>query len=116
MVTVVIIGIFMIIYTNIFPIMGELENREKYNDISANYAAFYLRKVLLDQKLSVSSYSILYSKDGNKVDKLLINYTDYLENADVEKVVLTKGNISDLKEEINNDDLSDVSGYIDYYK
>lgn len=120
MVTVVITGIFMIIYTNIFPIMGELEKRKEYNDLSANYAAFYLRKALLNVDLSSilgsDCYKVLYN--GDDVDESIADYSNYLDAADVSEVILTSGVLSTLKSKIFEDDhkeiLKNVADYIDY--
>ena len=113
MVTVVVIGIFMIIYSNIFSIMGELENRNKYNDLSANYVAFYVRKALLNdysEELDISPsdfYKLLYSSGSSVFSP---EFDDYLEEAGVEKIILSNDYIGNLK----NISISGLDEYIDY--
>lgn len=116
MVTVVITGIFMIIYTNIFPIMGELENRKEYNDLSANYAAFYLRKALLNVDLSsilgIDGYKVLYN--GDTTDGTLEAYSKYLSEAGISEVILTNDVLSNVKNADLSGELKNFAQYIDY--
>ena len=46
-VTVAIMVIFTIVYSNFYPTMGEYEKRETYNNINSLYANFYVKTSFL---------------------------------------------------------------------
>lgn len=127
-VAVVVLGIFMVVYSNLFPIMGELEVRQKYNDISSTYAAYYVRKQILDKmyedekkindyytNISESyenknnDYKLIYSNNSNIALKENFNISEIASKLDIKKVYLSTYNISALKK-----DLADENPYIDY--
>lgn len=121
-VTVVIMLVFMSVYSNFFPISAELENRLLYNDVSSTYASFYMRKVyknenlkqLYDRNNGLKYVNLI--EDGSCV---LDNYSkekcnDLLKNLEIESMILTKMYIGDVKDNIiNNKDLG-MSKYVSY--
>jgi len=46
-VSLFIMGIFTFIYTNLFPLIGEYERRENYDDINTKYTAHHYRMMIL---------------------------------------------------------------------
>ena len=49
-ITVVILIIFTTVFTMFMPTEGEYEQRIDYNHVSAQYAAFYMRKIYIDEE------------------------------------------------------------------
>ncbi len=49
-VSLFIMGIFTFIYTNLFPLIGEYERRENYDDISTKYTAHHYRMMILQDE------------------------------------------------------------------
>ena len=47
-VSVFVMSIFSILYNNFFPLMGEFEKREVYDDVDAKYATFWIKRLIQD--------------------------------------------------------------------
>src|SRR5574344_1842574 len=45
---IVILVIFSLLFSNYLPLLAEYEKRISYNDVTAEYAAHYVRKIYLD--------------------------------------------------------------------
>lgn len=45
-VAVFVAAIFSVIYANFYPIMGEYERREAYDDIDSKYATFWFKRII----------------------------------------------------------------------
>ena len=120
-ITVVILIIFTTVFTMFMPTEGEYEQRIDYNHVSAQYAAFYMRKIYIDEEIDYdgntfdnnASYITLY--DGENCANLDEDKKEYCESLaqelDLKEVVLTTYNISKLKEDYAGTELRD---YIDY--
>ena len=52
--TVFVATILSIIYINFYPLIGEYEKREAYDDVDSKYSAFWLKKVIQDANISNS--------------------------------------------------------------
>lgn len=52
-VAVFLMAIFTLIFSNFYPLMGEYEKRETYDDVDGKYAVYWLKKMIED-----SSYQI----------------------------------------------------------
>jgi hypothetical protein len=48
-VSVFIMAIFTIIYTNFYPLVGEYEKRENYDDIDSKYGAYWVKRMIQSQ-------------------------------------------------------------------
>ncbi len=51
-VAVAVMGIFSLLYANYYPLIGEYEKREVYDDIDSKYAAHWVRKILIDKAVN----------------------------------------------------------------
>ena len=58
-VAVFLMAIFTLIFTNFYPLIGEYEKRESYDDVDGKYAVYWLKRMIED-----SSYQIT----GKKAD------------------------------------------------
>ncbi len=63
-VTVFLMWIFTMIYTNFYPLMGEYEKRETYDDVDGKYDVFWLKRMIED-----SSYQISVDKIVNLAER-----------------------------------------------
>ena len=61
-VTIFLMTIFTMIYTYFYPLIGEYEKRETYDDVDSTYSIFWIKRLIED-----SSYSIT-SNQGKKND------------------------------------------------
>ena len=96
-VAVVVASIFMVIYSNFFPLKAELDNRVLYNDTEATYRAFYFKKIITKYDYKNFTYTNNYiAINNNSVpsditdinDQNLIK--DLYENFVLEELILLK--------------------------
>lgn len=57
-VSVFVMSIFSILYNNFFPLMGEFEKREVYDDVDAKYATFWIKRLIQDVDVTFSQENI----------------------------------------------------------
>ena len=60
-VTVFLMILFTMIYSNFYPLIGEYEKRENYDDVDGKYVAYWMKKLAEDQE-----YKITTSTDSSK--------------------------------------------------
>ena len=46
-VTVFLMVLFTMVYSNFYPLIGEYEKREDYDDIDSKYAVFWIKKLVM---------------------------------------------------------------------
>lgn len=54
-VTVFLMYIFTMLYANFYPLIGEYEKRESYDDVDGKYAIFWIKKLIEDPTYSINS-------------------------------------------------------------
>ncbi|MBR1936548.1 MAG: hypothetical protein IJ842_02530 [Bacilli bacterium] len=54
-VTVFLMYIFTMLYANFYPLVGEYEKRESYDDVDGKYAIFWIKKLIEDPSYSIDS-------------------------------------------------------------
>lgn len=57
-VTVFLMIIFSMIYSNFYPLIGEYEKREYYDDVDGKYAVYWLKRIIEDSSYNLSSTSL----------------------------------------------------------
>jgi len=63
-VTVFLMVIFSMIYSNFYPIIGEYEKRETYDDVDAKYAVYWLKKLIEDSSYSAKNSTFSFNNYG----------------------------------------------------
>ena len=53
-VTVFLMILFTMIYSNFYPLIGEYEKRENYDDVDGKYVSYWMKKLVEDQNYSIS--------------------------------------------------------------
>lgn len=98
--SMVILLLFSILFSNYLPLVAEYENRLSYNDVTAEYAGYYVRKMYLtdNNELSSSTKSII-----NKGIVSNSFYKVYDKNASINKVCEQYAN------EQQDDDKKDIA-------
>lgn len=76
-VAVAVMGIFSLLYANYYPLIGEYERREVYDDIDSKYAAHWIRKILVEKK--ESNLPFTFNSCGSTCHVL---YASYYEDID----------------------------------
>ncbi len=132
-VTLVLMVIFTVLYSNFMPLSGEYVKAKNYNDISSQYELHYFRKLFqsyiaddeskqqLNSELEANKYILLLEKDTSKDEKSCDSLSDTnrticmsLKDKLNPTLILTKYNISELKKKLKSDtnELLDLRTYI----
>lgn len=82
-VSMVILLLFSILFSNYLPLVAEYENRLSYNDVTAEYAGYYVRKMYLTDDNKLSSSTKRFINDGIASNSF---YKVYDKNATINKV------------------------------
>ena len=116
-VCVVIMLLFSILFSNYLPILSEYENRLDYNNVTAEYAGHYLRKIYktslgvelkekLGSTLGSGSYKVMYANGSGNLcdyegltDSGKAKCKDVLTHYGIKEVILTKYSTSAVKAE-----------------
>ena len=118
-VTVVIMVIFIAIYSNFLPTAGELEQRILYNDVRAEFASFYMRKLYLNEDIALNdnTYLVLYDKNECHYikDELKDKCSKVAKELGIESLIVTTYNIKKLKNNYSGV-LEDYINYLPEYK
>lgn len=119
-VTVVIMVIFVTVYSNFFPTTAEFERRVAYNDLESLYATYYMRQLYNDyfQQTSFSGdYAVLY--DGKECKNLTGNDKNkcktIAEKLGIQEMIVSTNNIEGLKGVLKNIDDSKISSDLKKY-
>lgn len=119
-VTVVIMVIFVTVYSNFFPTTAEFERRVAYNDLESLYATYYMRQLYNDyfQQTSFSGdYAVLY--DGKECKNLTGNDKNkcktIAEKLGIQEMIVSTNNIEGLKGNLKNIDDSKISSDLKKY-
>ncbi len=122
-VSVFVMALFTVLYTNVFPLIGQYERRENYDDIDSKYAAHWVRKMILDKGNSVAlknsiaqhGYSVLTSCDSTFFQD--VTYCMNLrEKMNIDQMVITSYNLTDVKEPMKSSGTFSIEfqDYLDY--
>ena len=81
-VTVFLMLIFSMIYRNFYPLIGEYNKREGFDDVDSKYATFWFKKMIEDSTYSFTSNTY---KQQNFAKRRFMRFEcdDFTENADV---------------------------------
>lgn len=119
-VTVAIMVIFITVYSNFFPTTAEFERRMDYNDLESLYATYYMRQFFnekfKDSDFNDRTYNLVYSENSSCNGSINNSKcTEIAKSLEIEEMIITKNNIKDLKDDIENTGLSDgLKKYIKY--
>ena len=64
-VTVFLMIIFSMIYSSFYPLLGEYEKREAYDDIDSKYAVYWIKKIIEDGSYKIVQYFGLLTGEKN---------------------------------------------------
>lgn len=109
-VSVIVMGIFTILFSNFLPLVAEYENRMAFNSVTSQYAAHHARIIIREtmpknytnNDIDTNGYKVLWQNEGwvdtmnfadskTKLEKLLKEY-------DIEEMIITKYDITTTKE------------------
>ena len=115
-VTLVMMVIFTVLYSNFMPLSGEYAKSKNYNDISSQYELHYFRKLFqeyitdetlyqqVSSELETNKYILLIGQDSNSSEKSCDSLTGTNQNICINlktklnpTLILTNYNISQLK-------------------
>lgn len=107
-VAVFIMGIFSIMYNNYFPLIGEYERREVFDDVDGKYAAFWIKRFIQHESFILTNDMVVNmdSQGYTKVNCDGIWYDDY-------RKVMCKRLLKEL--EVTNGDTNNPNIYMTKY-
>lgn len=126
-VSVIILVLFSVLFSNYLPLVAQYENRINYNDVTAQYASFYVRKIYkdamddinvknqIDEKIKNGYYNVYSSTDNTKDYSFISNYhflEDIISEYDISEIVITTDNLSAIKEKYERN--KPLYNYINY--
>ena len=69
-VTVFLLAIFAMIYSDYFPLIGEFEKREVYDDVDSKYGVFWIKRLIEDPSYNIKPGQIKDDpRESNKINK-----------------------------------------------
>lgn len=115
-VTVAIMVIFVTVYSNFFPTTAEFERRMAYNDLESLYATYYMRQ-LYNGNFSnqVFTFKTVVKNGVCKESNNNTNCTKIATSFEIEEMIVTSNDITDLKEKIKNNSVSGISDDLQKY-
>lgn len=125
-VSVFVMSIFTLLYVNFYPLIGEYEKREGYDDIDSTYQVYWIKRMLQDSSVDkteivnkANNNTIYTNKDdfckifnnpfNNSKEK---SCKEFLEKAEVNKICITPYNITNFKK--NNSLDNRFKSYINF--
>ena len=115
-VSIVLLFIFSILFSNYLPLLAEYETRLSYNDVTAQYAAHYIRKMYkealddttqsetlkttINPDINSKGFYSALNKDSNSVcnqvlEKDKSNCEKIIEQYGIEEIIITKYKLKD---------------------
>lgn len=119
-----VMGILTLIFTNLLPMIGRYEKRERYDDIDSVYNTYLIKKMLEnsetnEQTLSLKKNISNTSTNYNPINCDIYNDTDFLDycqnlfqNTGVSSIIVTSYNLSSLKSSLPQNASEDFKDYI----
>ena len=109
-VSMVILLLFSILFSNYLPLVAEYENRLSYNDVTAEYAGYYVRKMYIpvlnssDKNPPFKTFKVVLKNDGyvkvyDKSSNINNVCDQYADEQDDDKKVAAKNYCNSILEE-----------------
>lgn len=135
-VCIIVLGIFSMLFANYLPLLAEYENRISYNNVTAQYASHYIRKMYKTALEGGSGTTLkntinsgissgngvfeVYGKNNTKILNQLSSNKETLEklieNYGIEEIAITKYILTNAKSNYNKDSLKNYINYLPTYK
>ena len=135
-VCIIVLGIFSMLFANYLPLLAEYENRISYNNVTAQYASHYIRKMYKTDLEGGNGATLkntinsgissgngvfeVYGKNNTKILNQLSSNKETLEklieNYGIEEIAITKYILTNAKSNYNKDSLKNYINYLPTYK
>ncbi len=118
-VAVFLVGIFSLLYNNFYPLIGEYERRETFDDIDSKYKIYWIKRMVQDSLYNLNKTSINTNK---YVDFNCNNFSDTnlratcnetISRVSATKIYVIKYVTTEFKAKVKNNN-SFTSGIRDY--
>lgn len=127
------VTIFTVIYVNFYPLIGEYERREVYDDVDGKYASYWFKRIIQSNSVSIDTFKgDIETKKYHKFSCDDVNGSDYsikalcnnlYKSLQVENIYLIEFNTVNFKNAVNNDlagtfssGLHDYMAFLPQYK
>lgn len=121
-----VVSIFSIMYANFYPMMGEYEKRENYDDINSIYNAYLIKRLIENSNKSYPYYAFINNVYNSDIYSTIDPnwFTDYsvqeyygilVKNLNIDQIYLIRDyKLKELKEKLNDFDDIQTREYIEY--
>ena len=118
-VSIFVMSIFSILYNNFYPLMGEFEKREVYDEVDAKYATYWIKRLIQDSAVKFTAtdlaaldtssgtgyfmFSCNYFADDSSQKKIcdrVLSASQVRFTGDTPHIYITTYNLADFKEKI----------------
>lgn len=122
-VAVFVMAIFAILYNNFYPLMAEYEKREVYDDIDSKYGTYWIKRLIQENSYNatnminnVNSTKKYYKFTCNDITSEGKKKTcqSLIDRLSITNVYVTKYNLVEFKNYVQNNSTSFSSGVVDY--
>lgn len=107
-VAVFVMSIISLIFVNFYPLIGEYEKREVYDDVDGKYAAYWM-KTLFEDNLpndfsdsSINDTNTYYTFDCDNLFSNISTCTNLKDKLNVKNMYITKYNITKFKDTVKS--------------
>lgn len=121
-VAVFVMSIISLIFVNFYPLIGEYEKREVYDDVDGKYAAYWM-KTLFEDNLpndfsdsSINDTNTYYTFDCDNLFSNISTCKNLKSNLNIKNIYITNYNITKFKDTVksSNDFSDNFKEYINY--
>ena len=111
-VSLIVLTLFSVLFANYLPLVAQYENSMNYNDVTAEYAAFYIRKAYksalediniqnqIDEKIKNGYYTV-YSKSNDIKDISFLANASFIEDIiseyNIDEIIITSNDLKVVK-------------------
>lgn len=120
---------FSIMYNNLYPLMGEYERRENYDDIDSKYAIYWIKRMIQNADYQLNTYDITTKKYAkfscsqftDETNRNLCQSTLESMNAKATDIYIISYNTTEFKNAMKNSTILDTRfkdyvNYLPYYR
>ncbi|HIR48540.1 MAG TPA: hypothetical protein IAB35_01000 [Candidatus Faecimonas gallistercoris] len=123
-VTVFVMAVFSVIYVNFYPLVGEYERREFYDDVDSKYGAYWIKRFIqsssydfyrsggLNANITSNGYANFQCSELGSEDRNFCS--EMWSRLGINKVVVTTYNIQTFKDKIQSNSTGFTENFVSY--
>ena len=123
-VTVFVMAVFSVIYLNFYPLVGEYERRESYDDVDSKYGSYWMKRFIQGESYPFSAFTAdvtnrryhVFSCDEITAGKSRTLCTDLKGKLHIKNVYITDYNLANFKTVVSSSTAfsEEFKSYVEY--